>query len=53
MRVHKRTIKKRVYQTLKVASNSTSVLCGKEGWEEENGARYKEGIYKDGFKMEL
>jgi len=31
VRVYFRTIEKRVYQTLKVASNGTSVLCGKEG----------------------
>ena len=37
MRVHKRTIEKRVYQTLEVTSNGTSVLCKKERWEEENG----------------
>jgi len=29
--VHSRTIKERVYQVLKVTSNSTSVFCRKEG----------------------
>jgi len=28
--VHKKTIKERVYQTLKITSNSTSVFCRKE-----------------------
>jgi len=32
--VYIRIIEKRVYQTLKVASNSTSILCKKEGWKE-------------------
>ena len=35
--VYLQTIEKRVYQTLKVASNSTSILCRKEEWEEVNG----------------
>jgi len=41
VRVYFQTIEKKVYQTLKVASNSTSVLCGKKGWEEENCCRLK------------
>ena len=32
VQVHIRTIEERVYQTLKVISNSTGVLCRKEGW---------------------
>jgi len=31
-RVHTRTTEERIYLTLKVASNSTGVLCRKEGW---------------------
>jgi len=31
--------KKGIYLTIKVTTNCTSVLCGKEGWEEENGIR--------------
>jgi len=38
VRVHQETTEKRVYPTLKVTSNSTGVLCRKEGWKEENGA---------------
>ena len=37
IQVHIWTTKERVHQTLKIASNGTSVLCGKEGWEEEDG----------------
>jgi len=36
MRVHIRIIEEGVYQTLKVVSNGTSVLCEKEGWNKEN-----------------
>jgi len=32
IRVHNKTIKERVYQTLKVISNSTSIFCRKKGW---------------------
>jgi len=32
--VHNRTIKKRVYQALKVASNGTSIFCKEKGWKE-------------------
>ena len=35
--VHIRTTEERVHQTFKITSNDTSVLCGKEEWEEENG----------------
>ena len=39
MGVYQGTVKKRVYQILEVASNSASVLCREEGWEEADGAR--------------
>jgi len=32
VQVHRRTIEKGVYLTLKVTSNSTGVFCRKEGW---------------------
>ena len=38
MRVHQGTTEKRVYPTLKVTLNNTSVLCRKEEQKEENGA---------------
>jgi len=31
VQVHIQTTKKEVYQTLKITSNSTSILCRKEG----------------------
>jgi len=37
VQVHLRTIEEGIYQTLKVASNSTSVFCRKEGWKEAYG----------------
>jgi len=37
-RVYFQIIEERVYQILKVVPNSTSILCGKERWKEENGA---------------
>jgi len=36
-RIHIRTTEERIYLTLKVASNSTGVLCREKGWEEANG----------------
>ena len=30
--VHIRTTKERIYLTLKITSNGTSILCRKEGW---------------------
>ena len=36
-RIYIEIIEERVYLTLKVASNSISVLCRKEEWEKENG----------------
>ena len=37
MGVYTEATKERIYLTLKVTSNSTSVLHRKEGWKEENG----------------
>jgi len=39
MRVYTGAIEKRIYLTLKVALNSTSVLCREEGQKKENGTR--------------
>ena len=39
MRVYRGTVKKGIYQTLEATLNGTSIFCGKEGWEEENGTR--------------
>jgi len=39
MRIYQETIEKRIYLTLKVASDSASVLCRKERWEEVDGTR--------------
>ena len=38
-RVCERTIEKRIYPATQVTTNSTSVFCREEGWEEEDGAR--------------
>jgi len=38
VQVHWRTIEKKVYQTLKVTLNSTSVFCRKERWKEVYGS---------------
>jgi len=35
--IYSRTAKKGVYLTIKVITDSTSILCGKEGQKEENG----------------
>ena len=37
--VHKWIIEKRLYQALKVTSNSTSIFCRKEGWKKEDNIR--------------
>jgi len=37
MRICGRTAEERVYPPLKVTSNITSILCGKERWEEKDG----------------
>ena len=39
VRVHKRAVEKRLHSAVKVTTNSASVLCGEEEWEEEDGAR--------------
>jgi len=36
-RVHTGATEKRIYLTLKVALNGTSILCREEGQKEENG----------------
>ena len=38
MRIHTETIEERVYLTLEVTPNGTSVFCREEGWEKEDGA---------------
>ena len=37
IRVHTGTTEKRIHLTLKIASDGTSILCRKEGWEKEDG----------------
>ena len=37
-RVCKRTVAKRIHPTVKVTANGAGILCGKERWEEMNGA---------------
>ena len=36
--IYKETTKEGIHMTIKVTTDSTSILCGKEGWEEENGS---------------
>ena len=36
-RVYKGTAEKGIHLTIKITTDSTSILCGKEGWKEENG----------------
>ena len=31
--------KEGIHKAVKITTNNTSILCGKEGWKEENGAR--------------
>ena len=38
-RVHKRVVKEGVYLAIQITTNSTSIFCRKEGWEEKDGAR--------------
>ena len=38
-RVHKEVAKEGIYLAIKVTTNSTGILCRKEGWEETDGAR--------------
>jgi len=37
--IHTGATEERVHPALQVASNGTSVLCRKKGWEKENGVR--------------
>jgi len=37
VRVHTGVTEERIHLTFKVTSNSTGVLCRKEGWEEADG----------------
>jgi len=37
-RIHSEADKKEIYKTIKITTDSTSILCGKEGWKEEDGA---------------
>jgi len=34
---YRRTVKKRIYPTVKVTTDSTGVLCREKGWKKENG----------------
>ena len=36
-RVYKGTAEKGIHLTIKITTDSTSILCGKEGWKEEDG----------------
>ena len=36
--VYLRTAEEGVYPTIKVTTDSTGILCGKEEWEEEDGS---------------
>jgi len=38
-RVCKGTVEEGLYPAIKVTTNSAGVLCGEEGWEEEDGSR--------------
>jgi len=38
VQVHQRTIEKRVYQTLEIILNNTSIFCKKERWKEAYSA---------------
>jgi len=38
-RVYLGVDKKGIYSTIKITTNSTSVLCKKEGWEKEDSTR--------------
>jgi len=37
-RICERTVTKGIYPAVKVTTNSTSILCGEERWEETDGA---------------
>jgi len=34
-----RTAKEGVYLTIKITTDGTGILCGKEGWKEKDGTR--------------
>ena len=36
-RVHPEANKEEVYKNVKITTYGTSILCGEEGWKEENG----------------
>ena len=38
-RIYQRTVAERIYLTVKVTTDSTGILCEKEGWEEANSSR--------------
>ena len=37
--IYRRPVEKRIYPTLQITSNITSILCGKKGWYMEDGTR--------------
>ena len=39
VRVCKGAVEERLHLAIKVTANGASVLCGEEGWEEENGSK--------------
>ena len=38
-RIRKETVAERLHLAVEVTTNSTSIFCREEGWEEEDGAR--------------
>jgi len=38
-RICEGTVAEGLHSTVKVTANGTSIFCGEEGWEEEDGAR--------------
>ena len=38
-RIYEGTVKERIHPTIKVTTNSAGIFCGKEEWEEKDGAR--------------
>ena len=52
----KGTAKKGVYPAVKITTNGAGVLCREEGWEEEDGARYRylnEWTVKNNYPLPL
>jgi len=39
VRVCKGAVEKRLHSAVKVTANGAGVLCGEEGWKEEDGSR--------------